>query len=237
MYSPIYHYSIENLQAESEEKSYMLGFLLADGSVRSVSKNKKRFEVGLSEIDIGQLEKIKTFLKSDHPIKTDKKGISKLTITGKLLFEELGKYGIYPNKTLKEIVPAAYTLDRHYWRGIIDGDGFVTIHKQRRYPQIGLCGTKEICQQFLDFILANGISTKVIPKQRPPKTNNHYAISFSSGIAHKIINLLYKDSNIYLDRKKKVIDDINSWYSAGRKVWNKGYKHSYKWYKTKRKEA
>lgn len=233
MYSPKYHYSLDNLQQESEEKSYILGFILADGSVRSLSENKKRFEIGLAEIDIGQLEKVRSFLKSDHPIKTDNKGISKLSICGKELFHELGKYGIYPNKTLKEVAPIQYSLDRHYWRGIIDGDGYISIHKQRRYPQIGLCGTKEICQQFLDFVKANNIATSVTPKHRPPKINNHYSISFTSDIAHKIINLLYSNSTIHLDRKKLVADDINTWYSAGRKIWKSGYKHSYKWHKTK----
>ena len=203
-----YSHNLDNFKIDSEQKSYFIGFILADGSVRRCPGNKFRFEIGLSQKDKDQLEKIKYFLNSTHPIRMGTQNIASLSILSKDLFEELAKYNIYPNKTLKETCPEQFKLDKHFWRGVIDGDGYVTTHSTRKYPDLGLCGTKEICDSFLHFIKENGIQTKAQPRHRPPFINNHYGISFQGKPAYEIIKLLYENSQYFLTRKKEMADKI-----------------------------
>ena len=203
-----YFYNLNNFKTESEARSYFIGFILADGSVRRCAGNKIKFEIGLSQKDKDQLEKIKLFLNSTHPIRLGTQNIVRYSVLSKELFEELGKYNITPNKTLKETCPEQFINDKHFWRGIIDGDGYVTIHKTRKYPDLGLCGTKEICDSFLSFINSQGITTKAKPRHRPPFTNNHYGISFQGKPAYEIIKLLYENSNHFLTRKKQIAQNI-----------------------------
>lgn len=117
---------------DNEEKSYWLGFLLADGHV---TKNG-HINLALQERDYEHLEKFRSALKSNHPIRKHKIYNSySITIGSKRLNESLWRKGFNNNKSLNydvikitSCVPQELT--NHFIRGYFDGDGCVGIYNQ-----------------------------------------------------------------------------------------------------------
>lgn len=74
----------------------------------------------------------------------------------------------------------------------------------RIQPVIGLCGTLETCQYLLDFLTERNI--KFSSKIRQHKSIKK--IQFSDSVAINIIELLYGNSKVHLDRKKETSNQI-----------------------------
>jgi len=209
---------------DTEDKAYWLGFIAADGSVtiKHPKYNGKEYYypyvcIALKDTDKEHLVKFLHSLNSNAKLYLNKRKNRNYTeasvnISSKQLVDSLNKLGIYPNKT-KTIKPCScvpINLERHYWRGIFDGDGCIHTDKKRKYvPSIKLVlnGTKEICQGFLDFILFNKIQTKA------KVTNGHGCYQMQLGgniLGTKILNLLYSNNTISLDRKDKLYNTLTS---------------------------
>lgn len=177
----------------SEETAYWLGFITADGCVTD-----NRLRMGLHAKDKSHLLKLKRSLSSDHKLyKAKYRKAFKLDIRSNKIVTDLFKYGIFPRKSLSQepyILPDH--LAKHYWRGVIDGDGGIYVENEGNYPKIYLCGTFTMCQAFKEFSTPYSNSPARV---RPIKSIFQYAVKGKSAIP--IIKLLYKDANVYLDRK------------------------------------
>ena len=214
------------------EALYWIGFLYADGSI------EKLFPVialALAEVDKGHLEKFNQFLggclnvKDVTPKKADRNLKGQVTFGGKMfrvkvadrqLYDRLKHLGFTNNKTHTIVPHDLLKMSRDTWRGIIDGDGWITTGKSKGdnkkedakvyyYPRIGLCGNEATIREFLNFIKLSGIECKSTIK-KAPKENGLYSMDATGEPAMKIMNLLYKDSSVYLDRKyQKYLDFIN----------------------------
>lgn len=200
----------------TEESAYWIGFLMADGSVRKTNQ----VQLLLAELDTNHIEKFRDFLKSNHPIKTrickgggicgslDKNKNpfknSTLVVISRQICQDLARFGVVPQKTA---IAKVYKLEnnRHFWRGLIDGDGSVGFYKQKsgnswiNTATISLTGSKDIVEQFLCFV--NSI-VKTRVKIRPLVSSKvAYTVKLTGQIACKIILTLYKKPSIYLHRK------------------------------------
>lgn len=183
---------------DTEEKAYWLGFLYADGCV---SSRDNTVELSLQLNDKEHLEKFKTFLKWTGSVKTDTFRC-RLSITNKHLKEILIKKGCIPKKSLTLTFPSYRILKKkylfHFIRGYFDGDGSLYINKNDiRKNNISLLGT-------IPFITtlrkkANWKITKILHDKKHNK--NTVFISYGSKPAYNILNGLYSNANIYLDRK------------------------------------
>lgn len=176
----------------NENSAYWVGFLMSDGNIY---KDHIRLHIQLR--DIAHLEKFKLFMGSNHRIKTGQKDghpWCNIKFRSKYISKKLSEYNIVPNKTFITKTPDSLLFDKNYWRGMVDGDGTVGIYSG--HACIGLSGTKEIVQEFLDFC-----NTIVSHNYTPHKHENIYFVRISCRIARKIIRYLYEGSNIYLNRK------------------------------------
>ncbi len=187
---------------DSEEKAYWLGFIAADGNVH---KNKKQFQIALQARDVGHLEKLKRDIGSSHGIFRHKENSMGFSVKNKEFCSHLIRHGIVPRKT-KSLVPPEIdeNLQRHFWRGMVDGDGTVyTMYKKHRCCEaVLLTGTESIILGFVDFLHRFGILTKTKPRKHP-ESSGIFVINLSGGKqVGKIVDLLYKDSVVFLDRKK-----------------------------------
>lgn len=184
---------------DSEEKSYWLGFIMADGCCI-----KNKLTIGLKGEDKSHLEKFKKFINSPNKIS---EGVVKLnnkiftsccfTVTCKILVQDLLKYGVTERKsnTLDpnlNLIPKEFLKD--FWRGVIDGDGSVIL-VDNRYVTISLTGTKLICKKLLEF--SDNEHNKIIDKIN----NKAKSVSISCDNGYNLMILLYENSIIYLDRK------------------------------------
>jgi hypothetical protein len=193
---------------DTEEKAYWLGFILADGCI----SRGKDVIIALKASDKNHLDK---FIKSiggnnKYYIRKNNGGYNHCTaaflaIRSEKMYDDLVKLGITERKSGKEKMPPtvpSYLL-RHFWRGVVDGDGHVCVNNQPPYEylEIGLCGSKSIVSDFSTFIMDSiGIHPKVSPDHSIWKTK--------TGCSHalKLCALLYDNSMIFLDRKWKIYE-------------------------------
>ena len=199
-----YHNSIKHdkhkfSEIKTEEDAYWLGFIYADGYV----SDKNDFEIGLKESDYKHLEKFIKYLKLDTTVKYNKKYKScRVIYRNKILVDNLKSLGVIPRKSLvlkfpENIIPN--NLIRHFIRGYFDGDGCISIYKNklnREVTSVSLLGTKDFLNgvrfyspiEFGKYVKNNGSETTLV-------------LSTAHKKARIFIDWLYKDSTIFLDRK------------------------------------
>jgi hypothetical protein len=185
---------------DSEDKAYWLGFLFADGCVH---ENSNDISLSLSIVDIGHLEKFKTFLETDKPIRTYSKKVgsdySKMIATSSHMKESLISLGCIPNKTTTLRFPnIRKDLVLHFIRGYFDGDGSITYASTQKSYKFRMCGTYEFLSSVKEILdIENPL------RQRwPDRGVNNWEIDFGGNIkTYKKLKLLYENSTVYLDRK------------------------------------
>lgn len=202
---------------DSEEKAYWLGFFAADGCVWDEGNQVK---IGLKASDSPHLLKFKESIKSQAPIgKTRSHVVSGTTcyytpfcVHSRRMRLDLSRYGIVQNKslTLRLKLNFPKNLLRHFWRGMVDGDGCICLHNRKGKGARGkkfvgqwgvsLCGTKDTVYKFYQWT-----KEYVNSKARPSKSRNLWSFRIEGNRkAKKILNILYSGSKISLDRKKNL---------------------------------
>ncbi len=185
--------------------AYILGWLFSDGNI---TPDKRTFRIKLAFKDKEILEKIRSVLMSNCPIKKirqlvpSKKYISSyalLRINSRKLCDDLISLGCIPNKMHKFRIPRMpRPFLRHFIRGYFDGDGSIMFN----YPNtIKICfvGSNE------SFILS---ITQVINKELGIPNNfkkvgkNLWTCRYYGNNARTICFWMYKDcGEMFLKRK------------------------------------
>lgn len=206
---------------DTEWKAYWLGFLYADGYVILDEESKKKkvlLGVGLSIVDKEHLEKFQQSLQTDAPIKeflTNYKNCmsAKITVCNLKIVKDLCNKGCVPNKSLilkfpiNEIVP--FYLIRHFIRGYFDSDGCISINIHKRNARINIIGTYGFLLG-LQKVLNKEIGASLVNIIRNKDTNSFVLQYGDIYLIEKFYQYLYKDANIYLDRKMKKFDSLFS---------------------------
>lgn len=227
---------------DSEEKAYWLGFIMADGCllhserIRHLKTQdslqiRDYLQISLSSVDRKHLEKFSDSLCSTYPINdyfVGKSGYkpgspySRIIIEDKIICEDLKTNGVFPKKQLKEKYPT--NLDSQYdlafIRGFFDGDGCLSCHKNKHGNpeyEFSFTGTKEILISIAN-ILGLTITDKTLKQRHPERNLNNYTMKFCGTLQTlKVMNMLYDNASIYLDRKyNKYVELVN--YINGRHV-------------------
>ena len=199
---------------DSEEKAYWLGFIFADGYISSSplkDENPKwTFEFCLALIDTGHLFKFDKFVEVEKSkVKvynyTDYKGEikqhSKWLITNEHFWKTLNDLGCTPNKSLTLAYPKIpQHLMRHFARGYFDGDGsFGIYHSQKSVNDelnLSCVGTDNILQN-----LFKELNIDVNIYHHPSHSEETLTLNVSQYKAKKLLDYMYNDATIYLDRK------------------------------------
>lgn len=198
---------------DTEEKAYWLGFLIADGYITK-RENSYKIGVALSSCDIGHLEKLNKSLNSNYPIRTyeatknsySNNNYSRLIYSSKIMFDNLLKYNFVEHKTNILNPPDINLLNgftSDFIRGYFDGNGSIahTNTELNNSYAFKLVSTKN----FLDFV------NNYIKEKLGFSANKYYkrkdyqevmSLEFGGNLkTQKILDLLYKNAIIYLDRK------------------------------------
>lgn len=187
---------------DTENKAYWLGFIISDGHV-----SNDGVVIGLCIKDENHLNKFLKDIESDTKIKYDNKTKScHISIYSYDLVESLRKLKLSKNKSRNAVFPKIRIgLIRHLMRGMIDGDGSISITKNKYkkgiHPNfaIKMCGTENIVNKFQYYITTK---LKIDPSKIKKSDTGFCQIGWGgNNKTFKIIDWLYKDANIYLDRK------------------------------------
>lgn len=202
----------------SSEKAYWLGFLYADGCICRYYKNDKlkqmNLELSLNAVDLHHLEKFRDCLESNVPIherhiklNNSEYTAYRLNICSTKMCYDLIHLGCTPSKTFDirfpsdEIVPKEFKRD--WLRGFFDGDGCISITQMNNKPHIvtTITGIEEMLKDISSFLLSEKILRKN-PTLQKDKRSSAYSIYIHGTDTNKDwLDYLYKNSNIYLDRK------------------------------------
>lgn len=188
---------------DTEEKAYWLGFLTADGYICS---RDNTVGITLASKDKSHVEKFAKFLGCPENVKfkpNNKTGAYRCEIGNKHLHEILVKYGFTPTKSkdatfLDKSFFKSDDLIHHYIRGYFDGDGSISYGPQRMksktvyWKHISVLGTYSFITSLNEYL---GTNAKIQSK------SGIYTISFGGNVAQNVLEKLYDNCNIYLDRK------------------------------------
>jgi len=187
---------------DNEQAAYFLGFIYADGCV-----HKRSLSVAIKREDVKIIQRLKSFLQSEHPIKNTSCGATKtdkrynqvtFIVTHKHLAKRLKQLGI--NKDRPNIndclsqVPSR--LLNHWLRGLFDGDG--SWHKA---IGMNICGQKDAMESCRK-ILIKYANTSPVPQVYKHQIANIWYINYGGRVqCLRIADWIYKDATIYLKRK------------------------------------
>lgn len=187
---------------DTENKAYWLGFIYADGFIESKRNyGAQKLGITLSGIDVKHLEKFKSDIEATNPIKEyrgsgyNADGVfSKILLTSQKTVDDLKTHGCIENKTLKLKFPnIRKNLIRHFIRGYFDGDGSISFIQQKAY-EIQFTGTKDFLDGIMNYFNKN--------LKMHTKDNVTYQLKIGGNLqVRKILDIIYKDATIYLDRK------------------------------------
>jgi hypothetical protein len=205
---------------DCEPKAYWLGFIVADGCVNN---GGRAVTFTAAERDAGHLALFRDEVRSvaavglydyrTRPFKmdgvvyqrkdgtpTEQQRKATLAIGSIQMCSDLIGLGVTPAKSLTATVPVIRDdLYRHFWRGVVDGDGCISQYSTRRVWELSLVGSKEIVAGFSAF--ANGVtSTRAMPRQR----RNIWVIKYSGrALPARIARELYDNTTVALARKSE----------------------------------
>lgn len=185
---------------DSEEKAYWLGFLYADGCIGN--KHGYTIQLNLSTIDNNHIEKFRKALNYTGKVKISKRGDSYLHISSKATVTNLINVGCVPNKTLILEFPTEEQLPKHlikhFIRGYFDGDGCLHFNGYNR--SLSFSGTNLFLKGIMNYLNREiEIPLKRIFEIKNTKIYSLYIVGKYDMMM--VLNHIYGDSTIYLDRK------------------------------------
>lgn len=218
-------------EIDTPEKAYWLGFISADGGINIPGFGRETGHVlciNLKQDDSTHLDALQQALCRKGPIyHTCVAGhrVSRLQIGSAKMVQDLISHGVSPRKSLS-LKPwdGSIELMRHYWRGLVDGDGYIGKSIKRTvqgriYPawRISLVGTKDVLESFRQFVSEIG---------GPPGYLGPHGRAFliswqGMNAPAKICESLYVDANIFLKRKWLAAKELLS-YHAERNIIKRG---------------
>jgi intein-encoded DNA endonuclease-like protein len=192
-----------------ENMAYVLGFIFSDGNITETIRNgySDKLAFGLHKKDLDILKKIKRELSAEQKLSFSKNYVY-FGVYSQIIVNDLKKLGVSYRKSLEvnrgkiPNVPQKYI--RHFIRGIVDGDGSIHFDK-RNYPTLSVCGRKDTMTFIKKHFLAKfSLNSKIIQPKKNGKLSNVFYISYRSNSAKILINYLYNNAKIYLERKFKL---------------------------------
>jgi hypothetical protein len=196
------------------DSAYWTGFLFADGSISHHQVGSDSLDVSVADCDREHLVKLRAFLRSNHPIynvttrgsRIDGRWIApkkqtRLAFRSQPIVDTLSRLGMR-NKSLDRVTSKELIASRDFWRGLVDGDGYIGWNPER--PRIGLCGGRILMEQFLVFVQTLGVAPLATVRQR----KKLFIVGFTKQTATQIIATLYTFANISLDRKQLRADAV-----------------------------
>lgn len=197
---------------DTEEKAYWAGFIMGDGQIEEFKRPRAdgstylnyRLNINLKYSDIDHLQKFLGFLKCTTKkikkvnVKMPSGNIAEvghIRISSRPLSLALIDKGIIPRKSLNEPEPSGIPnhLIRHFIRGLLDADGMIS-DAEKTTPSATICDGK--------------VLMKWVQKQYPYlslKKDNQcdglYILRTKKENVLNLLNSLYENSTIYLERK------------------------------------
>lgn len=190
---------------DDPDAAYWVGVLMSDGCIGSAASTRYVI-LKLSEVDRGHVEAFRMFLQAKHRIlkqehhRGNTRPMYGLSVGSAQLVNDLARYGVVPRKT-KSAKVQLLADNRHFWRGVIDGDGSLGYRTRRKAthsqsPLLQINGSEPLMRQFEAYARhVTGTSAKA------HTGNRCWSLALHAGAAAEMISHLYTDCAVALPRK------------------------------------
>lgn len=198
----------------TEEKAYWLGFLYADGGV--IVKNRTyQTTLSLAKKDKEMVQLFSQFIfgqdrgKLERGSKTkNSSDMYRVVICSKYITTKLTAMGCPPKKSLILTFPQWLNknLYNHFIRGYFDGDGCIGLYNDNGYwrARFNIVSTKEFNNKLSEIFCEMNIrSTQVLTHRVKEGTNCFTILVSGNRQIQMLLDWIYKDATIYLERKYK----------------------------------
>lgn len=195
---------------ESEDQAYWLGFITADGGV-TVSRKSYTLKLDLSARDADHVHLFSRALSSNRPVRYRTRRGHHFAVAQAdswHLIESLDRLGVTPRKSATAAPWAGPShLMPHYWRGLFDGDGSITVTSTRNSWQLGICGSEACVEAFAAWARdISGSRAVAAPSKRSPSC--WYWSVGGNFMAQRLAGALYADARIALTRKRQLAETL-----------------------------
>ena len=189
---------------DNEEKAYFLGFVYADGYI-NIKRHTLRITV--QKQDEHLLKQFYQMFSCNREIqyiynKQYNKEYAYFELQSKVLSARLLELGVQDNKTFKIRFPdwLDKNLYSHFIRGYFDGDGCISISKRGwKGTTINICSNKDFLMQLQNVIQQE---TNIKLNLYPCYNSKAFVlVKQGKNNLYTFLNFLYKNANIYLQRK------------------------------------
>ena len=193
----------------SSNMAYILGFIFADGGIVRVTHNGSSDKLGFGQNkkDIDILRKIKQEFSAEQTLSPSGNYVH-FSIFSQVMIDDLKKLGVLYRKSLRKnssklpSVPKKYIRD--FIRGIVDGDGGISFDK-KGYPSLSICGRKEVIAFIRNYFLSKfDIYSKISQGKKNGRISNVFYICYRCNSAKTLVDYLYNNADLYLERKFKL---------------------------------
>ena len=214
-------------EINTEEKAYWLGFIYADGYISLAANYSYSIGISLAEKDRNHLKKFIKSLDGNNQIKDYSQNTlykvgtkySRVLLYSKLMYGDLIKQGVFEHKTniLKWPQSLPEKLENHFIRGYFDGDGCLThvLRKKNNHRldfAIKILSTDAFLTELYKRLKQTNITTPLrFYKRKEHQTVSSLEISGNNNV-EKVLNYMYKDATIYLDRKYDKYNEFISYF-------------------------
>lgn len=213
-----YSYNEDLFRVDSAEKFYLIGFILADGYI---GKDLTRIEIALAEKDKDHLELMKNMICPSKALKyKPNQKAYRVTFDNKAITTEVMKYVSNRRKSDSLLfpynIPERYFLD--FLRGYSDGDGNISVKKgqkkvgtETRYyygMRYRILGQKDFLNGLQYNLQRLGLTRNSVNIHRKGEENVWY-IEYGFAVAERLLDEMYRNASIRLNRKYQVYRAIS----------------------------
>ncbi len=206
---------------DTHEKAYWLGFIYADGNVRTKENYGKVFQICLGNKDRSHLMELRESLKSNHPIHEDR-GKPRFIIAQTELYDDLVKLGCGPRKSLTLKFPTSEQVPTEFINsfilGVFDGDGSISVNKLLQW-HFEIIGPNAFLLKLQDIIVRNTVLQKnELSLEKRKAQGQLFYLVWGGGVKLKrsdsvdrvrsLYNYLYQGSPICLKRKRIIFERL-----------------------------
>lgn len=205
--------------------AYIVGFIYADGCLHDRKYDKGySLSIKLQEQDEYILRQMLDELESDRQITYGGINRKEIRINSKVIYDDLTKIGIEPNKTYGMNFPNTIPSEMlsHFIRGFCDGDGSIKQMKSKskngkiyNYPVVKFVGPPDFMDG-LQKIITKEVGLKEKKLYKCHSSDIIKGIQYTGKEATELMNWMYKDSDMKLLRK---YDRYLSYTGAERSVY------------------
>ena len=179
-----YFPKIPDINNLTNKDYYWCGFMAADGCLFKGKRSKTyRIQLSLQKRDKKHLEKFCQYLNLPLSIIKFNSRTNSYSVVfcNQIIYKFYNSLWITSKKSLTYKVHPLLASNKHFWRGIIDGDGCLySVKNYKNQIHINLVGTKDVCLKFKKYIFQylKIKSNKIYLKKDCPSRKT-YSITYS----------------------------------------------------------